>query len=191
LPLEGLPVLVVPYYRTIFSSHFLIDSVPLTWADVFWAYKYGLMGWRVPIEIAEYKVKSGLSVSPLELDLMAVGKDDDWRVDEILEQLAELDPSAEDEIVQKWMYLTFLQMYNKRLEPTKVLYNIDLIHAGFNYPEELNHLATYYFSGEDNDRRNLSPDESITTILRQFKEYLDARHEFYFGGKKTNDGVQK
>jgi len=155
-----------------FSAEYLIANVALDWADVLWGYHRQLIGWRVPIAIAAARL-ANRPHEPLEDDLAGLDKDHDWRVGQILEDLAACAPAHDDASRNKWLYITLLWLYENRESLDDLFAKLDEVFADFNYPDEMISFAPMMPCTDGFDPRGQTASENRSGILANWTEYLE------------------
>jgi hypothetical protein len=118
-------------------------KVRLTWQDVQWAYGKGMLGWRLPVKLAESIVDIGPS-SEDEMELSTLDKDHDWRVQEILEQLAGAEGAAAISSQEKWLYLSLLWLLENLGSFDNPFMELQSIQDDFGFPEEVRDFLRWY-----------------------------------------------
>lgn len=157
------------------TTDFILRNTSLTWSDVLWGYTAQLIGWRVPIEIAAIKVSEGHSSDLFEIQLSDVGKDDDWRVRELLEALAGRERESQGASKGKWLFLVLLWLYENRESEEDVLATLGTIYADFDYPDEICSFIPFMPPRDAYRPSEHTPEENRDRIFEKWKEYLDAR----------------
>jgi len=159
----------------LFTAEFLLDTIPLSWSDILWGYQHGVMGWRVPIDIAHSRLDRGQTTDVLEIELSQLGKDRDWRVSEIVEELALGESIAKDAIEANWLYLTVRWIYEHRQDIFDPLERIEEIYADFDYPKSIEPFVRFLpisnITVYDPTQHSLEDNQERLWVL--CKEYLN------------------
>lgn len=160
------------------TGYLLHHTVPLLWADVLWAYRKGLIGWRTPVDLARAGLNVGEHRDPQELELASMGKDEDWKVSPLLEQLAERIHVPEAVSKRKWLYLALLSLFERRDELEDPFGDVEEVYVDFGYPDEVSPFVRYMPPVDEWDPRSHSPLENEKRMLDKWREYLDrARYD--------------
>lgn len=157
-------------------SKFLLrlGDVTLQWADVSWAYANKLIGWNVPIDIANTRLDAGLTKDALEIQLSQIRKDEDWKVSELVKQLGKRDNIPPYLSKQKLLFLTILWLYeNHATNINNFFDNIAGVYADFDYPEEISQFVGYMPPNDGYDPSSHTLEENQKRMLQKCKEYLD------------------
>ncbi len=157
-------------------SNFLLslDDVTLQWADISWAYANKLIGWNVPVDVANARLDAGLTKDLLEIQLSQIRKDEGWKVGELVKQLGERDNIPLYLSKQKWMFLTILWLYeNYATNINNFFDNIAEVYADFDYPEEISQFVGYMPPNDGYDPSSHTLEENQKRMLQKCKEYLD------------------
>ncbi|MES2462004.1 MAG: DUF2247 family protein [Armatimonadota bacterium] len=156
-----------------YSTDFITKNIPLTWSDVLWGYEKQLIGWRVPIEIANVRLKTDTSFDLLEFELAGVQKDQDWKVGQIIEELSRKEAIPKLVSKEKWLFLTLLWLYENQDSIEGSLRKVEEVYANFDYPEEI--VAFVNFMGPSNgyDTTSHTLSENQNKMMENWKDYLD------------------
>ena len=155
------------------TADFLLSSgIAIGWPDIFWGYEHGLLGWNAPVKFAQAKVTASRHPDPLEIELAAVTKDDDWKVRKLLQQMINLDfiPSGPSKSV--WLYLTLLWTYEHRNELDHPFSKAEEIYADFDYPEEIISFAGYYAPDNSWNPQEHTDEENTSKVYADWAKYL-------------------
>ena len=155
------------------SVEYVMNGVALDWADVLWAYTGGFIGWRMPIDIANFRLDRGLLENDLEIELAAVGKDNDFMVRQLLEELARGDCQSEERSMRKWLFLAVKRAYENRDLMSDPYAVIDEIYADFGYPDEIRHLTTFMPAADNYVPHLYTAEENRIHALRNWPAYLE------------------
>jgi hypothetical protein len=156
-----------------FSTDFMLDNaslapnsgnrIVLSWSDVLAGYENGLLGWRTPIKFAEELAALG-SADLATNELAAVDKDDDWKVRDILQELALRQVADQALCNRKWLYLSMLWLYEHFSEVDRPFLQLQSIQDDFGFPAETS--AFLRLDEPDGEQRE--------AVLAKWKEYLTA-----------------
>ena len=155
------------------SAEFLIKSVPHDWSNILWGYKNRLIGWHTPIDIAKARLDAGLPHEELENELAHLGKDEDWKVGEILTILASRKHVLEDIIKRRWLFLVLLWLYQNRDQEIALFDKLGEVYADFDYPDEISSFVPFMPPEDGYDPTTHTLAENHNRILGKWKEYLD------------------
>jgi hypothetical protein len=122
--------------------HSLYDLPPLTWAEVKYGWSRQLLGWRTVTDIAASKVEEG-SGGALAVDLAAVGNDDDWKIDGLVQRLSENETEPVDEIEETWLFIALKWLYENKADFKNPLREVEELYAEFDYPSVISQLVGF------------------------------------------------
>ena len=155
-------------------------QIPLSWKDVLWGYEHGLIGWRAPVRLA--KAKQELD-HYAEFELSTVSKDDDWKVGDLLRELAALEAADGTGSARKWLYLSVRWIFETRnSEEDEPLGRLAEMSADFNFPDEIAHFAHWLPRLPEYDPRAHTPSENYEKVVDLWSEYLIRTGEEFAAG---------
>lgn len=154
-----------------FQTDFLVERAELKWADILWGYKHRLIGWRIPVAIAN----SRMTESPyhtLLVQLAELKKDADWRVGKILEALANSDSSSEEASHSKWLFLALLWLYENREGVENVFDALRQVYVEFGYPDAISAFIPFMPPNDGYDPTAHTSEENRARIFLKWEEFL-------------------
>jgi hypothetical protein len=121
----------------------LRDLPPLTWAEIEYGYSHQLIGWRTVVDIAASKLAEG-SNDPIEIELAGVGKDTDWKIDSLIQRLAEKEPpKAESELAGAWLFVSLKWLYENKMNFPNPLREVEELYADYGYPSTISQFVGF------------------------------------------------
>ena len=120
----------------IFTFEFIRKNIPLDWNDVLWGYSRGLVGWRVPVELAKLKALNKTQNRVVD-ELAKIDKDHDWKIRDLLEELIIEESKPESQSKIKWLYLTMLQLYENKEHEDNIFDLVNDVYIEYDFPEEI------------------------------------------------------
>jgi hypothetical protein len=154
---------------------FILDRVNIQWQEVVWGYKHGYLNWSEIVRLAEIKLQQGRE-KPLEIELASLGKEEVWRVRELVDKLSrnEMDTISTDRIKKKWLYLVLAWVYENRKEISDPLGKVEEVYADFDYPEEIEQFVRYMPIEKDQyNPSDHSKEENEKRLFYKWNEYLN------------------
>ncbi len=156
---------------------FIRARVRMDWRDVRFGLVNELLDPGAPVELAVDLVLE-LPAPPAALCDLAGARKDEPAL-ELVEQLADLEPGRpESDIRDLWLYLVLAWIYEHRDEFPDPLGTVEVVHADFDYPEQ---IATFVRYQPGDDWPDLgSREANQRRLFERWKRYLDeaarARH---------------
>lgn len=150
---------------------FIASMASLSWRDVAWAYRSGFLTWRDVQKYADEQVKSGV-VNPLVAELPSIGKENLWRLSELLDTLAARDVGAIEATKEKWLFICLEWVYQNRNKYKNPLTLVEEIYADFDYPSEIESFVSYMPPLDGYDPSQFSHEENVRRLMQKWGEYL-------------------
>jgi hypothetical protein len=146
----------------------------LTWGEVLYGFSHRFLGWRSCVELASRRVEEGSS-NPLEIELAAVGKDQDWKVGDLLSKLSGSEPRTDEVSHQKrWLFIILKWLYEHRGTFEDPLGEVEEIYADFHYPDEISNFVRFLPPKGDYKPAEHTREENIQRLFRLWSDYLQA-----------------
>jgi hypothetical protein len=151
------------------TANFVLESAHVTWAEVVWAYKLGLIGWRTLKEFAQAALQSTPEDDEL-LQLASVRKEDASKAEGLARQLASRGPELDETTAQKkWLYLLLKRLYENRSSVADPFGLVEHVYADFEYPQELEGFVRWMPATEAVS----TLEEGAARMDRKWRTYLE------------------
>jgi hypothetical protein len=157
----------------IIPPEFAIGRVYLTWKDISWAYHEGFITWRGVTEHAANLVVKG-NVDPDVRELATIGKEQIWRMADLLDGLATRENGRLEDTKEKWLFLCLEWIYQNRNEYENPFSMVDAIYADFDYPSLIEPFVSYMPPSDGYDASQFSKQENIKRLTKKWDEFLTA-----------------
>src|SRR5207244_2099654 len=105
--------------------------------------------------------------------LSSVGKEDDWKVGELLTNLAAGDRISESASKCRWLFLILLWAYESRDEMEDPLGFVEKVYADFDYPEGVDSFVRFMPPAEGWDPLAHTHEENERRMFVNWRKYLD------------------
>jgi hypothetical protein len=149
------------------------DLPPLTWSELAYGYSKQFLGWRTPVEFAAKKVQQGQADRDVR-ELASVGKDQVWKVSELLQQLAAKEgrePASASR--EKWLFIFLRWLYENRDRFEDPLQEVEEVYADFDYPEAMKGFVRFLPPTDGYHPELHSKEENRERLYRLWREYLE------------------
>lgn len=161
--------------KLILEYNFLQNKVCLTYGDILWAYKNGILGWRTVIQLSIDIVMEKDVPSEEEVNLISVEKDNTSDIIPILEKI-QLNKLDVEEIKRKWLYLLLQYLYNLSITKDKKMGILETVYADFDYPDAISHFIPFLPEIKKIKGEPKKPDDRI---LYRWNNYLDEERKYF------------
>lgn len=156
---------------------YMLTKTKLSWREIEWAYKHGMFGSFMFVELAKLKTQSEV----LELELSKLDKDHLWRATEIIPELVKQEPDiSENDILEKWLYIVLVYLYEHQAEFVDPLGKVEEVYEDFGHPKEVTPFVKYIPTQDTTyDPQKHSREENLQRLFGFWKEYLDRKEQKY------------
>ena len=152
---------------------FVSKKVKLTWKDMFYAIKNGLLPSDSAIEHATVIISESEEYTQTLLDLASQFKGE--TVQPYLDELAKLESEQDDTIVnEKWLYLVLDWVFENKDNYSDPLSIVEQVYADFDYPDLISTFVRYMPSDEPDLG---SPELNVSRLYKKWNNYLDNQKE--------------
>lgn len=153
--------------------NYVVSHVNLTWNDLLFAVKHGLMTRKSAVEHAEYNINQEEEISQKVIDL--AWEDSEEVIPLYLEELSKLEHNDSNSN-QKFLFLLLNWIFEHREQFTDPLGMVETIYADFDYPEEITSFVRYMPSQYSLSN---SMDLNLERLYHNWKMYLeDGKNKF-------------
>jgi hypothetical protein len=152
---------------------FLRTHAKITWRDIDYGLKHGLIDASVPIEMAAATLLEEPSHPPAVADLAVLTTRDRFDVMDNVKRLADEQATPlPDEERRKWLFLTLAWLYENRALIAQPLEALNAVYAEFGYPEEIKDFIPYMpMSGPDLGSKSANE----ARLYERWHDYLQRR----------------
>jgi hypothetical protein len=151
---------------------------PLTWGELSYGFSQGYVGWRTAVDFAITKMEEGATEAEV-LDLAMVGKEDVWKIGDILARLATQETNARPSVKEIWLFILLRWLYENRREFQDPLMEVEEVYADFDYPEAISSFVRF-LPPNDGYRPDLhTPEENLLRLDRNWRNYLDESNRHF------------
>ncbi|WP_081496485.1 DUF2247 family protein [Herbaspirillum sp. YR522] len=151
---------------------FIQQQTSLSWREALWAYQHKFIGPDHIVKLAQENLS--LDSSERQFELSSTGKSAEWRILELLEQLAtaEVDelPSS---VTKKWLFLILAWIFENKDQLCDPLGEVEKIYAEFDYPHEIEKFVRYMPTSDDYHSDQHSYQANTMRLFKEWKQYLE------------------
>lgn len=145
---------------------------PLTWSELLYGFLQGYIGWKTVVDYASKKTDEG-DLEADVIELAFVGKEDAWKVGDLLARLAVQKAESSHRNSAIWLFIFLQWLFDNKDEFQDPLMEIEEVYADFNYPEEMREFVRY-MPPNDGYRPDLhTAEENKQRLYAKWKQYLD------------------
>jgi hypothetical protein len=154
-------------------TDFVLSHVPLTWGESLWGYEHQWIDWSCLSELAVGHIDTPNQSKPEEVQLGGMVASESAGALELVRKLAESEPAAPEEAVQrKWLYLVLLWIYENRERFSDPLALVEEVFCDFGRPLEITSFIRYMPPADGYDPRHHSKAENESRMLQHWRDYL-------------------
>lgn len=150
---------------------FSMNTLPLGWSDIVWAYHKHILTWKDVVKYADQKVLSG-DFNDGEVAISLLGKENIEEIVEAADKLAELSGGGTEVAKRKWLFISLSWLFSNKDTIDDPLALVEDIYEDFDYPPEIQAFVRYMPPTDGYDPRNYSPNENKERLMRLWEGFL-------------------
>ena len=121
---------------------FSMNTLPLGWSDIAWAYHKHILAWKDVVKYADQKVLSG-DFNDKEAAISLFGKENTEDIVQAADTLAEQSGGDTEIAKRKWLFISLSWLFSNKDTIDDPLALVEDIYEDFDYPPEIQAFVRY------------------------------------------------